>query len=761
MHRDPVCGMVVDAESAAGSHEHNGETYYFCSLACQHKFESDPQRYVGVATGADTRSERRTESGVLYTCPMHPQILRDGPGTCPICGMALERRSPGFDAEPVPEYADMSRRFWFSAALTFPLLLVAMPHVFGYDIGHWVPHRILGWLEFALATPVVLWGAWPFFERGWQSVLTRNLNMFTLIAMGIGVAWAYSVVAVIAPHAFPIALRNETDGVALYFEAAAVIATLVMLGQVLELRARSATSGAIRSLLSLGAKTARVVRNGNERDVPLEHVQVGDILRVRPGEKVPVDGSVLEGRGFVDESMVTGEPIPVEKAEGDSVTGATVNQTGTFLMRAERVGSDMLLSQIVTMVSEAQRSRAPIQKLADVVSAYFVPMVILVAVIAFVIWAALGPAPTMVHALVSAVSVLIIACPCALGLATPMSIMVGMGRGAQAGILIKNAEVLETMEKVDTIVVDKTGTLTEGRPQLVSVQAVGTAREDEVLAIAAGLEKGSEHPLAAAILAGAQNHEVVPSEMYDVEFVTGMGVRAKEFAIGNKSLMDTIGVSTRMTEPVADAIRARGQTAMFVAHQKTVIGVIAVADPIKPSTHEALRKLREQGIRLVMVTGDDRTTATEVAKQLGIQEVYAEVLPTGKIEIIKRLQKDGYVVAMAGDGINDAPALAQAEVGIAMGSGADVAIESADITLLRGDLTGLVRARKLSRAVMTNIRQNLFLAFVYNVLGIPIAAGVLYPFTGLLLSPMVAALAMSFSSVSVIGNALRLRSVTL
>jgi Cu+-exporting ATPase len=753
--------MAVDPETAAGSHEYKGETYYFCSLACQSKFESAPQQYVGDPIGVDMLSERRTELGVQYTCPMHPQIVRDGPGTCPICGMALERRSPGFDAEPIPEYADMSRRFWFSAVLTFPLLLIVMPHLFGYDIGAWIPHRILGWLEFALATPVVLWGAWPFFERAWQSLLTRNLNMFTLIAMGIGVAWAYSVVAVIAPRAFPIALRNEMNGVPLYFEAAAVIATLVLLGQVLELRARSATSGAIRSLLSLGAKTARVVRNGNERDVPLEHVQVGDILRVRPGEKVPVDGSVLEGRGFVDESMVTGEPIPIEKAEGDNVTGATVNQTGTFLMRAERVGSDTLLSQIVRMVSESQRSRAPIQKLADTVSAYFVPIVILVAVIAFVMWATFGPAPAMVYALVSAVSVLIIACPCALGLATPMSIMVGMGRGAQAGILIKNAEVLETMEKVDTIVVDKTGTLTEGRPQLASVQALGTATEDEVLAIAAGLEKGSEHPLAAAILAGARNHQVVPSEVSDFEFVTGMGVRAQEFAIGNKSLMDTIGASTRMAEPAADAMRAKGQTAMFVARQKTVIGLVAVADPIKASTHEALRDLREQGVRVVMVTGDDRTTATEVAKQLGIQEVHAEVLPTGKIEIIKQLQKDGYVVAMAGDGINDAPALAQAQVGIAMGSGTDVAIESADMTLLRGDLTGLARARKLSRAVMTNIRQNLFLAFVYNVLGIPIAAGVLYPFTGLLLSPMVAALAMSLSSVSVIGNALRLRSVTL
>jgi Cu+-exporting ATPase len=689
---------------------------------------------------------------------MHPQIVRDEPGNCPICGMALEPQTVTLEEEENPELIDMNRRFWISTVLTIPLLIAVMPHLFGYDIGDWIPHHILGWIQFALATPVVLWGGWPFFERGWRSVVTRNLNMFTLIAMGTGVAWGYSLVGVVAPQIFPASFRNRMGGVDLYFEAAAVITTLVLLGQVLELKARSATSSAIRSLLGLAAKTARIVRDGHEEDIPLEQVQVGDTLRVRPGEKIPVDGVVLEGRSSVDESMITGEPVPVEKVEGTRVTGATVNQTGSFLMKAERIGSDTLLSQIVKMVSEAQRSRAPIQKLADTVSGYFVPAVIVVAIIAFTVWAKYGPPPAMTYAIISAVSVLIIACPCALGLATPMSIMVGTGRGAHAGVLIKNAEALEVMEKVDTIVVDKTGTLTEGKPKLVAVKAVEGADENEVLAIAAGLEKGSEHPLAAAILAGAMERGVTPQEVQGFESVTGKGVRAGEFALGNKALMEMVGAPIGGADEAADAMRDEGQTAMFVARGNQVIGIVAVADPIKSSTPEALKHLHEQGIRVVMVTGDNETTANAVAKKLGIDEVRADVLPEGKIEIVKQLQKQGHIVAMAGDGINDAPALAQAQIGIAMGSGTDVAIQSAGMTLLKGDLGGLARARNLSRAVMGNIRQNLVLAFVYNVLGIPIAAGVLYPFTGMLLSPMIAALAMSLSSVSVIGNSLRLRS---
>lgn len=798
LNLDPVCGMTVEPATAAGSHEYKGQTYYFCSKGCLDKFKADPEKYLTPSTPAPDLSQGRGESGVEYTCPMHPevrqigpgscpkcgmalepvhpaalatktkyvcpmhpQIVRDEPGSCPICGMALEPQTVSLEEEENPELVDMNRRFWISAALTFPLLLAVMPHLFGYDIGNWIPHHILGWLQFAMGTPVVLWGGWPFFERGWRSVVTRNLNMFTLIAMGTGVAWIYSVVGVIAPQVFPESFRNKMGGVDLYFEAAAVITTLVLLGQVLELKARSATSSAIRSLLGLAAKTARIVRDGHEQDIPLEQVLVGDTLRVRPGEKIPVDGLVLEGRSSVDESMITGEPVPVEKVEGTRVTGATVNQTGSFLMKAERIGSDTLLSQIVKMVSEAQRSRAPIQKLADTVSGYFVPAVIIVAIIAFIVWATYGPPPAMTYAIISAVSVLIIACPCALGLATPMSIMVGTGRGAHAGVLIKNAEALEVMEKVDTIVVDKTGTLTEGKPKLVSVKALEGTDENEVLAIAAGLEKGSEHPLAAAILAGARDRGVSPQEVQGFESVTGKGVRAGEFALGNKALMEMVAAPIGTVEQVADSMRAEGQTAMFVAQGNRIVGIVAVADPIKSSTPEALRHLHEQGIRVVMVTGDNQTTANAVAKKLGIDEVRADVLPEGKIEIVKQLQKECRIVAMAGDGINDAPALAQAQIGIAMGSGTDVAIESAGMTLLKGDLGGLARARNLSKAVMGNIRQNLFLAFVYNALGIPIAAGLLYPFTGLLLSPMIAALAMSLSSVSVIGNSLRLRGLEL
>jgi Cu+-exporting ATPase len=671
--------------------------------------------------------------------------------------MALEPQTVTLEEEANPELVDMTRRFWISAALTLPLFVAVMPHLFGYDLGDMLPHGVYGWLQFALATPVVLWGGLPFFQRGWQSILNRSLNMFTLIAMGTGVAWLYSVVGVVAPQIFPDSFRNKMGGVDLYFEAAAVITTLVLLGQVLELRARSATSSAIRSLLGPAAKTARIVRGDQEEDIPLEQVAVGDTLRVRPGEKVPVDGVVLEGGSYVDESMSTGEPVPVEKTQGSRVTGATINQTGTFLMQAERVGSDTLLSQIVKMVGEAQRSRAPIQKLADTVSGYFVPAVILVALIAFIVWAKYGPPPSMGFGIISAVSVLIIACPCALGLATPMSIMVGTGRGAREGVLIKNAEALEVMEKVDTIVVDKTGTLTEGRPKLMRVIALGASSEEEVLAAAAGLEVGSEHPLAAAILAGAKERSVVPKEIHGFESITGKGVRSSEFALGNRAMMEMSGVSVADAEGEADALRGEGMTAMFVSHGPQLIGIVAVADPIKASTIQALQDLHDEGIRVIMVTGDNKTTAEAVGRKLGIDEVRADVLPAGKIEIVKQLQSEGRIVAMAGDGINDAPALAQAQIGIAMGSGTDVAIESAGMTLLRGDLGGLARARALSKAVMGNIRQNLFLAFVYNVLGIPIAAGVLYPVFGVMLSPMMAALAMSLSSVSVIGNSLRLR----
>ncbi len=797
-HIDPVCGMTVDPADAAGSFEHAGTTYYFCGKSCLERFKSNPEKHLApepieAAEPQDVPLEytcpmhpeivqkgpgscpkcgmaleplhpAATVRKTQWTCPMHPQIVQDKPGSCPICGMALEPMEVSLGDEN-PELSDMSRRFWISTVLSVPLLLAVMPHLFGLDIAQWIPHGVLGWTQFALATPVVLWGGWPFFQRGWASVVHRSPNMFTLIALGTGVAWLYSVVGVIAPHVFPPSFRNKMGGVDLYFEAAAVITTLVLLGQVLELRARSATSSAIRALLDLSPKQARVVRDGKEEDIPLEHVHIGDALRVRPGEKVPVDGTVIEGGSSVDESMITGEPMPVKKAEGDKVTGATVNGTGSFLMRAERVGSETLLAQIVKMVSEAQRSRAPIQKLADTVSGYFVPIVVIIAIISFVVWALFGPAPAMAYAVINAVAVLIIACPCALGLATPMSIMVGTGKGAQAGVLIKSAEALEAFEKVDTLVVDKTGTLTEGKPKLVAVQPVDDGSAEELLRIAGGLEQGSEHPLAAAILAGVQARNIDPSKVTDFTSVTGKGVRGKigsdEVALGNLALMEAVGADTGSVVAQAESMRSEGQTVMFVAIGLKVVGIIGVADPIKTTAAEALKALHEEKIRVVMVTGDSKTTALAVAAKLSIDEVHADVLPEGKIEIIKRLQSEGRFVAMAGDGINDAPALAQAQVGIAMGTGTDVAMESAGITLLKGDLTGLVRARKLSRATMSNIRQNLFFAFVYNAAGVPIAAGVLYPFTGLLLSPMIAALAMSLSSVSVIGNALRLRSASL
>jgi len=685
-----------------------------------------------------------------WTCPMHPEIVRDEPGSCPICGMALEPRTVAVEEAPNPELVDMSRRFRTSAALTAPLLVVTM--------GDFAS----GWVVLALATPVCLWGAWPFFVRAWRSIRTWNLNMFTLIGLGVAVAYGYSVVAVLFPGLFPEGFRDEAGEVGVYFEVAAVIVTLILLGQVLELRARSQTGAAIRKLLGLAAKSARRLReDGTEEDVPLEAVRVGDRLRIRPGEKVPVDGVVLEGTSAVDESMVTGEPIPVEKRAGDRVVGATINGTGTLVMRAEKVGADTLLARIVAMVAEAQRSRAPIQKLADVVSGYFVPIVVAIAIATFIVWALVGPEPRLAHALVNAVAVLIIACPCALGLATPLSIMVATGKGATMGILFRNAEAIEVLRKVDTLVVDKTGTLTEGKPRLVSVVPVGRQDEATLLRIAGSLERGSEHPLADAIVKGAEERGAAFVDARDFASVTGKGVTGvvdgRRVALGNRALMADLGVALGAHGDRAEALRGEGQTVMFLAVDGTLAGLLGVADPVKASTPDAIRALHADGIRVVMLTGDSRTTAQAVARTLQIDEVIAEVLPDQKVDVVKRLQADGRFVAMAGDGINDAPALAQAQVGIAMGTGTDVAMESAPVTLVKGDLRGIARARALSRATMRNIQQNLFFAFVYNSAGVPVAAGVLYPFVGLLLSPMIAAAAMSFSSVSVIGNALRLR----
>jgi Cu+-exporting ATPase len=694
---------------------------------------------------------------------MHPEIVRDRPGSCPICGMALEPRTVTLEQEENPELCDMSRRLWISVPLTALIVISAMGHLIpGHPLVAIAPPRFWVWFELVLATPVVLWGGWPFFVRGWHSIVNRSLNMFTLIALGVGVAYLYSVVATLFPFVFPQSLRGESGEVGVYFEAAAVIVTLVLLGQVLELQARSRTGAAIRALLGLAPKTARRIEaDGSEQDVPLERVQVGDRLRVRPGEKVPVDGSVLEGRSAIDESMITGEPIPVEKGEGDRVIGATVNGTGSLVIRAEKVGSDTLLAQIVGMVAEAQRSRAPIQKLADLVAAWFVPAVVLIAVVTFAVWALVGPEPAMAYALINAVAVLIIACPCALGLATPMSIMVATGKGATVGVLFKNAEAIEVLRQVDTLVMDKTGTLTLGKPRLVSVIAAAGVAEDHLVRLAASLERGSEHPLAAAIVAGARERSVSLAEPEGFESLTGKGVSGSvdgaKVALGNRALLADLGVDPGELAVGAEAMRAEGQTVMFVVVDRRVAGLLAVADPIKETTPEAIRELHREGLRLVMLTGDSRTTADAVARKLGIDEVIAEVLPVQKVDVVKRLQREGRSVAMAGDGINDAPALAQAEVGIAMGTGTDVAMESAGVTLVKGDLRGIVRARKLSRATMRNIRQNLFFAFVYNALGVPLAAGVLYPSLGILLSPIVAAAAMSFSSVSVVGNALRLR----
>jgi Cu+-exporting ATPase len=701
-----------------------------------------------------------------YVCAMHPQIVRDEPGNCPICGMALEPRTVTSEQETNPELADMTRRFWVAFAFTVPLVILAMAHVIpGNPVAHLASPRVTAWVELALATPVILWAGWPLLVRGWQSVVNRSLNMFTLIAMGVGIAYGYSVVAAAAPGVFPPSFRDMDGKVGLYFEVAAAITALVLLGQVLELRARSQTSGAIRALLGLAPKTARVVGDDGEADIPLEQVQVGQRLRVRPGEKVPVDGVVLEGVSAVDESMMTGEPIPVEKMPGDKVIGGTVNGTGGFVMRSEKIGRDTLLAQIVQMVGEAQRSRAPIQRLADTVSAWFVPTVILIAVVTFVAWAAFGPEPAIAYATVNAVAVLIIACPCALGLATPMSIMVGVGRGARAGVLIKSAEAIEVMEKVDTLVVDKTGTLTRGKPRLVSVVPAPWHDENAVLRLAASLERGSEHPLATAIVTGATERKVDLAHAEDFRSITGKGITGRvdgrSVALGNRAILDDLHVDPGEFTDRAERLRTDGQTIMFVVVDGQVAGLVGVADPIKDSTPEAVALLKQDGLRLVMVTGDSRTTARAVADKLGLDQVEAEVLPDQKSQVVKRLQSEGRTVAMAGDGVNDAPALAQAQVGIAMGTGTDVAMQSAGVTLVKGDLRGIARTRALSRATMRNIRQNLFFAFVYNALGVPIAAGVLYPFFGVLLNPIIAAAAMSFSSVSVLANALRLRRLRL
>ncbi len=817
MATDPVCGMTVNPETASGSYEYDGPKYYFCSKGCLDKFRSDPAAFVGddkhaamppnslhgtIAIAAARHPSqvpqanytcpmhpeiRQVGPGVCpkcgmalepvevglpatstqYVCPMHPQTARDAPGNCPICGMALEPRTVTAEEAPNPDLIDMTRRLWVSIALAIPVMLLAMGHMIpGNPLGHLASPGFLAWVELVLSTPVVVWAGWPLLVRGWQSLVNRSLNMFTLIAMGVSVAYLYSVVATIVPGIFPTSFRDASGKVGLYFEAAAVITALVLLGQVLELRAHSQTSGAIRALLRLAPKTARrILDDGREEDIPLEQVQVGQRLRVRPGENVPVDGKLLDGTSAVDESMMTGESMPVTKRVGNPVVAGTVNGTGSFVMQAEKIGRDTLLAQIVRMVGEAQRSRAPIQRLADTVAGWFVPAVVVIAVLTFIVWAIFGPQPSLAYAVVNAVAVLIIACPCALGLATPMSIMVGVGRGANAGVLIKNAEALETMEKVDTLVVDKTGTLTEGKPRLVSVVALPGQDEASLLRLAASLERGSEHPLAAAIIAGAAERKVELAATENFESLTGRGIAGTvdghAVALGNRTLLEERKVVFGSLIEQAERLRTDGQTVMFVSVDGQPAGLLGVADPIKDSTVEAIRLLTEDGVRLIMLTGDSRTTALAVARKLGLDRVEAEVLPDQKNQVVKRLQGEGRIVAMAGDGVNDAPALAQAQVGIAMGSGTDVAMQSAAVTLVKGDLRGIARARVLSRATMRNIRQNLWFAFIYNALGIPIAAGIFYPVFGVLLSPMIAAAAMSLSSVSVIGNALRLRKLSL
>ncbi len=800
-HTDPVCGMKVDPDKAAAQHDHNGKTYSFCSTHCAKKFSADPASYIKPkqeekhSCCSTHKPEQKEEpkpnccdghgqqhdhsdhppskhnagnTKGKYTCPMHPEIVQDGPGSCPKCGMALEPMGvPSEDDEGGDdELKDMTRRFWVGVALTVPVLVIAMGPMLGLPIHDWLGDKLAKWLELNLATAVVLWCGWPFLVRGYRSIITLNLNMFTLIAIGVLAAWGYSVIATVAPGIFPHAFKDHSGSVGVYFEAAAVIVTLVLLGQVLELRARKQTSGAIRALMGLAPKTARRIdEGGEEHEVALEDIHPGDRLRVRPGEKVPVDGAIVEGKSTIDESMITGEPVPVQKEIGDRVTGATVNQTGSFIMQAQRVGEDTVLSQIVAMVAQAQRSRAPIQRLADLVAGYFVPAVLLSAVVTFIVWALFGPAPAYAYAIVNAVAVLIIACPCALGLATPMSIMVGVGRGAQAGILIKNAEALEIMEKIDTLVVDKTGTLTEGKPRLVTIRPAQGIDEEDLLSHTAALEQSSEHPLAQAIVRGAKERELKLHNTTAFDSITGKGVQGtvngRAIALGNLAMMKQLDIDAQPLAEEAESLRARGQTVMFVAIDNQLAGILGVADPIKDSTREAVKQLHASGIEIVMLTGDSRTTAEAVAKELGIDRVEAEVQPDQKAMVIKDLQAQGKKVAMAGDGINDAPALAQANVGIAMGTGTDVAIESASITLVKGDLRGIAKSRRLSQMTMRNIRQNLFFAFIYNAAGVPIAAGVLYPVFGLLLSPMIAAAAMTFSSVSVISNALRLRRMSI
>ncbi|WP_292036994.1 MULTISPECIES: heavy metal translocating P-type ATPase [unclassified Brevundimonas] len=758
--KDPVCGMSVDPTATAHRASHDGQDYFFCSAGCRTKFIGDPMRYLNPPVEAEP-----AVPGAIYTCPMHPEIRQEGPGSCPICGMALEPETVTAEAPPNHELIDFTRRFWVGLVLTLPVFALEMGGHLA-NLHMFIPGQMSNWIQFALATPVVLWCGWPFFERGWTSLRTRRLNMFTLIAMGVGVAWLYSVVAVVAPTQFPPAFLKADGSAPVYFEAAAVITVLVLVGQILELRAREQTSGAIRALLDLTPKTARRIRaDGIDEDVSLDQIAVSDRLRVRPGEKIPVDGELLEGRVAVDESMVTGESMPVTKDVGDRVVAGALNKTGSFIMRADKVGADTLLAQIVQMVAQAQRSRAPIQRLADTVSGWFVPTVIAIALLAAVVWGLVGPEPRLSYALVAAVSVLIIACPCALGLATPISIMVGVGRGAHAGVLIKNAEALERFEKVDTLVLDKTGTLTEGRPSVTAILPALGFVEADILRLSASLERGSEHPLADAIVRAAKDRDIPLTEAADFDSPVGRGVRGtiegRQVALGNTRFLGELSIDVSALEPKAEALRHDGATAIFVAIDGKAAGVIGIADPIKATTPAAILALKAAGLRLVMMTGDNRTTAEAVARRLGIDEVQAEVLPQDKASVVQQLRSQGRIVAMAGDGVNDAPALAAADVGVAMGAGSDVAIESAGVTLLGGDLQGIVRARRLSRAVMGNIRQNLVFAFGYNALGIPVAAGLLYPVFGWLLSPALAALAMALSSVSVIGNALRLRAVRL
>jgi len=765
---DPVCGMDVDRESVL-TLEHDGTAYHFCSQRCRDRFQQDPSAYaqaVGGPGGIPPATSPVRGEVAEWTCPMHPEIRRPGPGSCPICGMALEPVTVTADAGPSPELADMTRRFWVATALTIPIVILEMGRHFVPWLHDLIPATASVWAQLLLATPVVLWAGWPFFVRGWASVRTRNLNMFTLIAMGTGIAWLFSLVATLAPGIFPTSFRSDDGTVDVYFEAAAVITTLVLLGQVLELRAREQTSGAIRALLDLTPKTAyRISDNGDDEEISLDTVELGDRLRVRPGEAVPVDGTVEEGRSAVDESLVTGESMPVTKTSGDTVIGGTINGSGGLIMRAEKVGRDTMLARIVAMVADAQRSRAPIQRMADKVAGIFVPAVIVVAVVAFIVWALVGPDPKLAHALIVAVAVLIIACPCALGLATPMSIMVGVGRGAGLGVLIKNAEALERMEKVDTLVVDKTGTLTEGRPTVTGIITTGEWPEDDLLRLAAGVERASEHPLALAIVEAATVRSLPVPDVTDFDSPVGRGVigtvEGRVLVLGSSDFLNSHHIDTADLRDRADELRGDGATVIYMGADGWLVGLFAIADPIKATTPAALKALREEGIRIVMLTGDNKVTAHAVAKTLGIDQVEAEVLPDHKSDIVTKLRGEGRVVAMAGDGVNDAPALAAADVGIAMGSGTDVAMESAGVTLLKGDLTGIVRARELSEKTMRNIRQNLFFAFVYNALGIPIAAGVLYPVFGVLLSPIIAAAAMALSSVSVIGNALRLRAQTI